>query len=153
MRHRNLFAAVATTLLVLGVAPAAAHADTIDPRIAQALETVAGGEALDSHTAYWPEQHMTLTVDDDDIVPFSAVGSCPDGSICAYAGLALTGARLSWTTCGTHSTSALGAPVRSIADARSTGMLQARNGTTVVATAYAQSWAGVTGTSDNVKCS
>jgi len=150
MKHRTVLA-VLTTAILLTITPIAAHADALDPQITAALQAVPGGEALDDHTAYWPDLSMTLTVPDTRLR--AAVGTCPNGSVCAFGGVSLTGSRLSWTTCGTFSTTALGVPVRSIADARSTGSLQARNGTTVVATAIAQSWASVTGTSDNVKCS
>lgn len=150
MKHRTTLAAFAALILVSG-APLAAHADTLSPQIAAALQSVPGGEVVNDHTAYWPDLTMTLTVPDTRLR--DAVGSCPNGSVCAFGGPTLTGSRLSWTTCGTFSTAALGAPVQSIADARSTGSLQARNGTTVVATATAQSWAGVTGTTDNVHCS
>lgn len=150
MKHRT-FATLLTLALLLVAGPIAAHADTLDPQVAAALQTVPGGEVLDSHTAYWPDLGMTMTVPDPRLR--DAVGICPNGSVCAFSGASLGGTKLSWTTCGTFSTAALKAPVRSIADARSTGSLQARSGTTVVATAIAQSWASVTGTSDNVNCS
>ena len=131
--------------------PRAPHPDSVDPRILDALDAVPGGEVVDDYTAYWPALEMTLTVPapgDGD-----AVGSCANGSICAYSGSGLTGSKLSWSSCGTFSTAAIpGGVVRSIADARSTGSLQARNGTTVVATASAQSWNNVVGTTDNVRC-
>ena len=150
MKHRTILA-VLTTAILLAITPIAAHADSVDPQITAALQAVPGGEVLDDHTAYWPALTMTLTVSDRRLR--EAVGACPNGSVCAFGGVSLTGSRLSWTTCSTFSTTALGVPVRSIADARSTGSLQARNGTTVVATANAQSWASVTSASDNVKCS
>jgi hypothetical protein len=148
MKRRTL--ALITAALLITATPAAAHADTVDPQITAAVASVPGGQIVDDHTAYWPSLTMTLTVPDPRLR--DAVGSCANGSVCAYSGAALTGSKLSWTTCSTFSTTALGAPVRSIADARSTGNLQARNGTTVAATASAQSWASVAGTTDNVKC-
>lgn len=137
-------------LLVVGAGASPAAADAIDPQIAYALEAVPGGEVVDSHTAYWPDLEMTLTIPEE--FSRSAIGSCPNGSVCAYKGNSLTGAMLSWTTCTVHSTAALGMPPKSIADARSTGYLQARDGTTVVATAYAQSWNSVSAASTNVRC-
>jgi len=149
MKYRTTLALLVATLLL--AAPSAAHADSVDPQIAAALAAVPGGQVIDDRTAVWPDLSMTMTVPDPRLR--EAIGSCANGSVCAFSGASLTGSKLSWTTCSTFSTTALGVPVRSIADARSTGSLQARNGTTVVATALAQNWASVTGTTDNVKCS
>src|SRR5690606_12331443 len=41
---------------------------------------------------------------------------------------------------------------KSVANARSTGSVQARNGTTVPKTVYAGSWSNVTGTVTNLRC-
>jgi len=148
---KRLIATTAALILLLAAVPTAADAaEQVDPQVAYALDAVPGGEVVDARTAYWPELGMTLTV--PDLRLRDAIGTCPNGSVCAYKGTNLTSTRLSWTTCTTHSTTALGAPARSIADARSTGYLQARNGTTVVATAVAQSWNNVGVANDNVRC-
>jgi Peptidase inhibitor family I36 len=153
MTTRTLRLITLTLVLLTGSLLAAGPAtadDTPDPRITAALAEHSGGEVIDAHTAYWPDEHMTLHVDNPLLRV--AVGNCPNGSICAFSGTNIGGSRISWTTCGTYNTSTLGAPVKSIADARSTGSLQARSGTTVLATAIAQSWDNVTGTTDNVRC-
>lgn len=157
MKRAHLAAAGVLALLALGVAAPPAAADDLSPEVSYALSTVPGGEIVDGETVYWPDLGMTLTVPSGNASARSAsiagaIGSCPSGSVCAYKGANLTGARLSWTTCATHSTTALGSSPRSIADARSTGYLQARNGTIVVATAFAQSWNNVTATSTSVRC-
>jgi len=159
MKHFRIVVAAAAAALILAVTPAIAASASdaaIDPQIAYALDAVPGGELVDGHTAYWPDQGMTLTVPDAtarSASAASAIGSCPHGSVCAFSAYNLSGTRLAWTSCAVHSTTALGSPVRSIADARSTGYLQARNGTTVLATAIAQSWDNVTSTSTtNVRC-
>lgn len=158
MKKLRLTVAAAVAAVILTAVPAlsASATDTaVDPQISAALEAVPGGEVVDYYTAYWPEEEMTLTVPGTsahDASARSAIGTCPNGSVCVFSASGLGGSRLSWTSCTVHSTAALGVPVRSIADARSTGYLQARNGTTVVATAYAQSWNDVSPASTNVRC-
>lgn len=150
MKRFRLAAAGMLTLFVCVTGAPPAMAESIEPDVAYALAVVPGGEVIDTRTAYWPDLGMTLTVPDSRLR--DAIGSCPNGSVCAYKGAGLTGTRLSWTTCTVHSTTALNASPQSIADARSTGYLQARYGTTVVATAIAQSWDNVASTSTNVRC-
>lgn len=155
MIRRIAAIALGILLMASGMSfPVAARADgsATAPvfEIMRALERVPGGVVMNERTAYWPEFSMTMTVPDERLR--DSIGSCPHGSICAFSGVNLGGSRLAWTTCATHSTTALGA-VASIANARTSGKLQARYGTTVRATAAAQSWASVTGSVDNVRCS
>ena len=155
MRRAHFAVAGVLALVALGLSTSPTSADTVSPEISYALSAVPGGEIVDTDTAYWPELGMTLTLPNANARSAgaaSAIGSCPNGSVCAFKGAALTGAMLSWTTCTTHSTAALGSSPRSIADARSTGYLQARRGATVVATAWAQSWNNVTATSTSIRC-
>ena len=147
---RTLISTLLAIALAIGTPLGASATENPDPAIVNALQTIPGGQILDDRTAYWPDLQMTLTVPDPRVR--DAIGTCPNGSICAYSGASLTGTRLSWTLCGTYSTAALGSAVRSIANATTTSKLYARNGTTIVATALAQSWASVTGASDNVTC-
>ncbi|GAA3210612.1 hypothetical protein [Microbacterium terregens] len=147
------------TMLAVGVVSAAvvfsapaAHAREITPdhEIAYALEQVPDGYATSEHTASWPRIGMEM-VSSLAITSF-AVGSCATGAICAYSGYSLTGSKLSWSSCSTYSTAALPS-VGSIANARSSGTLRARNGTTVVATAGAGGQANVWSAVTNVQCS
>jgi len=151
MRTR-IVVGIVLSLVVGTVGATSAHADEVipDAEVAYALAAEPGGYATGAHTAYWPGSGMTLQ--SSEAFSIQSVGSCATGAICAYNGLALTGAKLSWTTCGTFSTSAL-ATVKSIANARSSGTLRARNGTTVLATATAGKQANVAGTVTNVQCS
>lgn len=150
--------------LAFGAAPAAT-ADTgeaeVAPAVAEALAAVPGGVVIDYWTAEWPSQDMRLELRPAGAngdaaaarsVGTAAVGQCATGRICAFSGYGATGASLSWGSCGTYSTSALGAPVRSIANARSSGTLYARNGTTVVASAAAGTMKNVYATVTNVRC-
>lgn len=148
------FAAVAVgvVIVVAGVlsGTAAQAEQALHPDIEYALAQEPGGVVVNDTTVLWPELGMTLQVQD---VGFGirAVGSCATGRVCAYRSANLTGSMLSWTSCGTFSTSAL-AGVGSIANARSSGTLQARNGTTVLATAGANGSANVFGVVTNVRC-
>lgn len=121
--------------------------DEVHPDIATALAEIPGGIVIDSHHAEWPELGMTI---DAPSGHERAVGSCADGKVCAFTGANLTGTRVSFSTCGTYSP---GITVRSIANARSAGYLQARSSSgSVLATAIATSWANVSGSVATLNC-
>jgi hypothetical protein len=124
--------------------------DTVDDVVRRALEVTPGGHATGDHSAYWPELGMTLTSAAAGSAA-RAVGSCGTGSVCAYSGSSLSGSKLSWKSCGSHSTSAL-ASVRSIANGRASGTLHARNGSTVRASAAPGTQKNVSGTVTNIYC-
>jgi hypothetical protein len=81
----------------------------------------------------------------------ASVGSCGTGLICAYNGYSLTGAMLTFGTCGVHYLPG-SFVTRSLADARSSGYAQARYGSSVVAVAYAGSWTNVYSSITNIRC-
>ncbi|MDN3445325.1 hypothetical protein [Microbacterium sp. APC 3901] len=161
MRRRRMLAAAAAvggllTALMLGT-PAFADAgadtrDRVDPLILEVMAEVPGGVIIDAQHAVWFRLGMELVAAEQPRAESTAsVGSCATGTVCVYTGSSLGGAKLSWSACGVlpipSSFSA-----KSIADARSGGYAQARNGTTVLATALAGGWANVGGTSTNVRC-
>lgn len=133
-------AAVAIAALLALASPVPAHAEDatdVHPDIAYALEAEPGGVATGYGSARWRHLGMEMTV------PVTrSVGSCPTGYICAYYGASQSGAQLQWSTCGSKSTAALSA-VGSIANARASGVLYAREGTTVRASANAGTTANV----------
>jgi hypothetical protein len=142
---KRALAAIAVGVALALSTPAMAGAtqkDDVHPDVAYALASVPGGVADGYYSATWPETGMRLDVPQ---AMLRAVGSCATGSICAYSGSNLTGTKLSWTTCGQKSTAAL-SQVASIANARSSGTLSARQVTTVRAWASANSWANVPST-------
>jgi hypothetical protein len=145
----KLVAAIAAALLSIGVATPA-HADpTMHPDVAYAIDAVPGGTIVDEYTVVWPQLGMELRV-----APVSAraVGSCATGQYCAYSQADRGGTKLSWTTCTTVSTAAL-ASVKSIANARSSGKVQARNAAaTVLATATAGTSTNVFGQVSSLRC-
>lgn len=152
MRRISTLVATAVAIAAMvftGQAAYASESPTIPAAdIAAVMEAIPGGALIDAHHASWPDLGLEMT-SSEALAPF-AVGTCGTGSVCAFSGANLSGSKLSWTTCGTFATTAF--TVRSIADARSTGYLQARNGTTVVATANAGKSANVFGTVTNVRC-
>lgn len=136
--RRGALAMLAILALVGAPSPVSAE-DTVlvHPDIAYALIAEPGGVATSWSTAEWPALGMTMTV------PVArSVGTCDTGFICAYSGAGQAGSRLDWTSCGSKSTAAL-LTVGSIANARSSGTLQARQGTTVRASATAGNAANV----------
>lgn len=139
---RTLTTLIATVVILVatpGIAQAA-EAPTVHPEVAYALAAEPGGIATSYTTAEWPDTGATLTVS-RGFTTF-AVGSCPTGYICAYSGASQSATRLQWSTCGSKSTAAL-PTVGSIANARSAGTLQARQGATLRASAGAGSYANV----------
>lgn len=121
-----------------------------DEEISRALLIEPNGYATGQHTAYWPELEMTM-VSDQGRIERNAVGTCSNGTDCAYGGASMQGSKLSWSGCGSHPTSAL-STVRSIANGRSSRTLEARNGTTVVASATPGKWRNVSKKVTNVYC-
>lgn len=135
-RKRTMKRLLITSIAVAGLllTPAAAHAiEPVNPDVAYALATVPGGVLMDPNSAQWPSLGMRI-----DALPTAgrAIGSCATGSICAYSSAGLSGTRLSWTTCGSKSTAAL-TQVGSIANARTSGTMTARAGSTARASATA----------------
>jgi len=153
MNLARLIATVAISFTFLSLAaPASATTDDfpIAPEVEYALAVEPGGVALDYWTAAWPDG-MRLDVE-RDVVLFKSVGACPDGRVCVFTKHNAAGTKLSWSGCGTHSTSALGGPVASIANARSSGTLKALNGSTIVASAAAGTSKNVYATVTKVSC-
>lgn len=141
------------TLIIaaLALAPAlpAQAEDDVHPEIAAALAAVAGGTATGYYDATWPALTMTMTVPDPRV---RAVGTCATGTFCAFTGTSMTGTKLAWGTCTTVTPYA-GFTTRSIANARGAGSVaQARNGTTILASAASGTSTNVTGTVTNIRC-
>ena len=154
MRRRGVLAAVVgglLSILMLG-APALADAaadtgESIDPLILAVMAEVPGGVIVDAQHAVWPRLGMDLVVlEQRSAVSAASVGSCATGTVCVY-----TGSKLSWSICGILSIPS-SFSAKSIADARSAGYAQARNNSTVLATAPAGGWANIAGTATNVRC-
>lgn len=146
-------ASVVAMLIAGGSVPAnaAESAGEQDPLITAMLAEVPGGVVVDETRVVWPRLDMELVVQPERAAFAFAVGSCATGKICAYNGVSLAGSRLSFGTCGNHP---IPSPftARSVANARSSGSVQARNGSTVVATVYAGNWTNLGGAVNNLRC-
>ena len=163
---RAITTALATAAILFagafGAPVAAAAAEqpvTPDPQITAMLDAVPGGVVLDAYHAVWPELDMEMAVAAPQEASSSArssaalasVGACASGKVCAFSLSGTNGAKLSWGTCNTSYPVGTFV-VRSIADARSSGYMQAKYGTTVRATAYAGSWTNVYGSVSRITC-
>lgn len=158
MTRLRVIVAVVIGLLFAGATAAPASAETsdgvdADPQIVEMMAEVPGGVLLDATHAVWPELGMELIVPASSMgaMSVSSVGPCATGRICAYTGQSLTGSALTFSTCGIHSIPST-FHTRSLANARSSGYTQARNGTAVLATAWAGGWTNVYGTATNLRC-
>lgn len=153
-RARVWMSALVGLVLLVGSAPVAAAAaeEPVDPQILELLEEVPGGVLIDGDHAVWPELDMEYSAA-TSAAGFSAraVGPCSTGRICAYTGYNLTGGTLSWGTCGN-----IAIPssfiTRSVANARTSGYLRVRNGSTILATVYANGSSNVYGSANNIIC-
>lgn len=153
-RLRGAVAVLLAVLLAGAGAPAAATGaeEPLDPLMVRILEEVPGGVVVDAGTAVWPELDMEYTARTDGSgVTTRAVGNCATGRICAYRELNRLGSMLSWGSCTTI-TIPSSFTTRSAANARTSGYLQVRSGSTVRATVSANSWGNVSGSSDNIRC-
>lgn len=146
--------AAATLMLLTISSPAQASEPDLHPDVEYALDAVPGGRVIDAYTVVWPELGMTLTAQPDRAGAESrtAVGSCATGLYCAYSGANRAGTKLSFVVCTVVSTAALSS-VGSIANARSSGIVYARNSSaTVIGSAAAGSWANVPGGTATLRC-
>lgn len=155
MRARTAMAVLAIGAFVLGSAPVAASAssplDDADPAIVEMLEAVPGGVLIDSHHAVWPDLDMEMTVPTSSGLSARAVEGCATGRICAFNAFFADGNFLSFSTCAVHTIPSTFS-VKSVANARSSGTAQARNGTTVLTTISAGTWKNTSGTVSNIRC-
>lgn len=129
---KRILSIAVAVLVAATLSPAVAHAsDDLHPDVEYALEAVPGGIAIGDATVVWPELGMTLTTGS----AFArAVGNCATGTYCAYSGSGMGGSKLTFAVCTNVSTSALRS-VGSIANGRSSGLVRARSGATVLGTA------------------
>lgn len=154
-RARVMLSLLVAAVFAIGSVPAVANAaepvGDPDPQIAEMLDAVPGGILIDSNHAVWPELDMEMTVPRASDVAARAVGGCATGKICAFNAYFADGSALSFGTCGIHSIPS-NFTVKSVANARSSGTAQPRNGTTVLATISAGTYQNTSGTVTNIRC-
>ncbi|WP_448261891.1 hypothetical protein [Microbacterium aurum] len=142
MRNRiraALAAAVMISAAVLFATPATAAAEASNKDLAAAVAAVLaenpGGREITPGVISWGDGAVVLTLEGAPI-PKAAVGTCASGQYCAWRSTSYTGTKLAFTSCSasgsTSSLALLGGLARSTANARSSGTVQAVNGSTVV---------------------
>ncbi|MFJ6547693.1 MULTISPECIES: hypothetical protein [unclassified Microbacterium] len=154
MKHSRPLTAVllALALVAMGGPAVAATEEPVDPQLTRLLDEVPGGVVIDGGSAVWPELDMEYRP--AAVTPRAAaraVGSCATGRICAYNASNLGGGVLSWGSCTTISIPSSFA-TRSAANARTSGYMQVRNGTSVLASVNANAWSNVSGSATNIRC-
>lgn len=101
----------------------------------------------------WDDGAVILTIaPGGGLAPTAAVGNCASGTYCVYSGQNRTGSKLTFSTCANHSVSPLGGPVRSMANARSSGSVVAKNGGAVVLTVATGTSKNTTATITHANC-
>lgn len=154
MKHSRRLTAVliALALIATGGSAASAAEEPVDPQLVQLLDEVPGGVVIDGGRAVWPELDMAYSAGTAASRTVArSVGSCATGRICAYNAANLGGGVLSWGSCTTITIPSSFA-TRSAANARTSGYMQVRNGTTVLATVGANAWSNVSGSATNIRC-
>ncbi|MEO5535265.1 MAG: peptidase inhibitor family I36 protein [Pseudolysinimonas sp.] len=138
MKLLHLAACTIATFALLG-ASAAATADpltSLSSRVAEILQEFPGGIEVAPGVIEWQKGAVTLTLESE----FSArsIGTCSTGQYCAWSNTLYSGTKLAFTSCSVGGTSSslapLGGLVRSTANARTSGTVNAVNGATVVYT-------------------
>jgi len=154
----TLAAAVIAAVLLIALPGAAARADDasdMQDRVDAALRAQPGGTQTDWNEVTWNQGDVILTLAPPtaSATGLAVVGGCTSGRFCAYSGSSYTGSKLTYSTCASaQSVAALGAPVRSIANARSSGVILAYGGSTLLASASAGAGSNVSGTTTNISC-
>jgi hypothetical protein len=149
-----LIAGVVGIIIGMTSAPAfAAPSDADpDPQITAMLEEVPGGIVIDSRHAVWPELAMELTVFADPGRSMRSVGSCATNKICVYNGYSLGGSSvLTFGSCGSHAIPS-SFSAKSLANARTSGYVQGRSGSSVLATAPAGAGVNLPGGVTTLRC-
>lgn len=140
-RIKTITAAIAIAaiaLLGLGANPALANtADDLESRTAAILAAHPGGKEIAPGIISWNDGAVTLTLEGAPISPRS-VASCATGQYCAWSNTSYTGTKLTFTACSSGGTSSslalLGGHARSTANARTSGHVDARAGSTTIYT-------------------
>lgn len=157
MKLKNRLFAAAALALSLGLASTAvAYAgtatDPIQTEVDSLLAEYEGGAQTGYGEISWDEGRAILTL---EMAAHSrvAVGSCPSGSFCAYSSSSLGGTRIAFTSCtATNSLAPIGNGPRSIANGRSSGTVNAYNGSSTIASIGAGSYSNVAITATRLGC-
>ncbi|MFK4728155.1 peptidase inhibitor family I36 protein [Agromyces mediolanus] len=141
------FAAGALIVAAAVLAPVSASAavpavssgdDALQQQVDAVLAEFPGGIQTGPDEVSWQDGAVVLNIAGSGGAAARAVGSCATGTHCVYSGVGLSGSKLTFSTCTTQSVAPLGAPVASIANARSI-VVRAYNSVGVVGSVSANS--------------
>jgi hypothetical protein len=108
--------------------------ESLQARVDAAMLAMPGGVQIDDDSIAWDGGAVVLTLEGGSNE--LSIGTCSTGSYCAWSGTSYTGNKLTFTACSIGGTSsslaALGSNARSLANASTSGTVQAKNGATVV---------------------
>lgn len=153
-RQRHIWIMLAALVAGLGfVAPASAITDPTQTRIDYVLANYPGGVQTEWNEVSWGGGDVVLTVAGSGVQSRAAVGTCASGKHCVYSSPGLLGSKLTFSTCSNQSVSALGGPVKSVANARSSGTVTAKNGSTAVLSVAPGAYKNTSATVTQVSCS
>ena len=145
-------------LVLMGFAaagPAYADPTSMQDRVDAVIATYPGGTQTDWNEVSWDGGDAILTLAPEGVdgpAARAAVGSCANGTYCVYSAANLGGSKLTFTSCTAHGVSALGGPVRSVANGRSSGNVVGLNGVLLVVVATPSSYVNTTATVTSVSC-
>ena len=161
MRQSPIGILIAAAALLLAIAPNSAAVASGNSDMQSRIDKVMGahpnGTQISWNEVSWDGGDVILTLAPETstgTATLAAVGGCASGSFCAYSLTNYAGNKLTFSTCvNIHSVSALGSPVRSIANSRSSGSIKAYSSTSLLATAAAGTGKNVSGTTTYINCS
>lgn len=148
-------------MFALGSTTAQAATDPLQSEINQILSEFPTGVQTGPGEISWNDGEVILNLEREALSTASlvgegflaTVGSCASGYFCAYTSTGLTGSKISFSSCtGTNSVSPLGSPVRSVANARGSGMVYAYNGISSVLSVSANSWSNTSAAITRLGC-
>lgn len=151
MHRLSLLTALLITASTLAVPTPVSADDGVNSQIAYALEIEPGGVQTAWNQVTWPDG-TTLTVEPTTTTRAASTAMCAAGKFCAFDRAGGAGTHLDFTTCpSTNSVAAL-PQVLSITNARSSGTVTGRKGSTVIVTVNPGATKNVTKTIDKVVC-
>ena len=139
---------------------AAAHAQptSLQQEVNQVLAEYPGGVQTGPAEVTWNDGDVILTLRSEQSSTYgtdasTSVGSCATGYFCGFSSMNLTGSKISFSSCTAPNLVApLGSPVRSIANARSSGNVLAFNGGSPVLSVSANSFVNTNLTITRLGC-
>jgi hypothetical protein len=138
MTARALLVLTACIPLLITASPAAATPSPLQAEVERLLDLTPGGIQLDDRTISWDDGQVIVTVAAPTEMVARAIASCPTGYYCAWTASGYTGSSIWLASCSvggsTNSLAPLGAAARSFANARTSGTVKVKNGSSVVDT-------------------